>query len=185
MDYLISMFIDNEMDLDDKIEFLKKVHKEDDFYDESMELLQQERLIRSSPVKSIPLIRFEDKKRGFDLSLLKSFRLLASVGTIAAVMIFFILSIQEKAPVSIHHRFIIYEPEVNKVEITGSFTDWKVLQLKKIGSTAYWQIELNIPNGEHRYTYILDEKEKVADPTILTREKDDFGGENSVLLAEI
>jgi hypothetical protein len=184
MDYLISMFIDDEMELDEKMEFLKKAHKDDDFFDETMELLQQERLIRSAPVRSFPLIRPEEKKRGFDLSLFKSLRLLASVGTIAAVMIFFILSIQEKAPVSIHHRFIIYKPEVNKVEISGSFTDWKVLQLEKIGSTAYWQIELDIPNGEHRYTYILDDKEKVADPTILTREKDDFGGENSVLLVE-
>jgi len=184
MKYLISMFMDNEMGLEEKIEFVKKVRDEDDFYDESLELLEQEKLIRMAPVDRVPLVRYKEKKRGFDLSLFKPFRLLASAGVMAAFIIFFIFSIQEKAPVSIHHRFIIYEPEVSKVEISGSFTNWKVLQLKKIGSTGYWQIELNIPQGEHRYTYILEERERVADPTILTREQDDFGGENSVLFVE-
>ena len=185
MKYLISMFIDNEMDLDEKIEFVKKVHEEDGFYDESLELLQQEKFIRSAPINNVPLIRPKEKKSWFDVSLFRPFRLLAPAGVMAAsIIIFFIFSIQEKAPVSIHHRFIIYEPEVSKVEISGSFTDWKVLQLNKIGSTGYWQIELNIPQGEHRYTYILEERERVADPTILTREQDDFGGENSVLFVE-
>jgi hypothetical protein len=184
MKYLISMFIDDEMDLDEKIGFVKKVHEEDDFYDESLELLEQEKLIRSTPVDSVPLIRPKEKKSWFDLFLLRPYRLLAPAGAMAAVIILLIFSLQEEAPVSINHRFIIYEPEVSKVEISGSFTDWKVLQLKRIGSTGYWQIELDIPKGEHRYTYILEERERVADPTILTREQDDFGGENSVLFVE-
>jgi 1,4-alpha-glucan branching enzyme len=70
---------------------------------------------------------------------------------------------------------------VDKVEISGSFIDWKVLPLSKVGSSGYWQIELKVPEGEHRYTYIIGDGLRIADPTILTREQDDFGGENSIL----
>jgi hypothetical protein len=45
--YLISMFIDNELDLDEKLEFVEIVHDDRSFKDEAVELLHQERLIRS------------------------------------------------------------------------------------------------------------------------------------------
>jgi len=78
------------------------------------------------------------------------------------------------------HRFVIYNPGASKVEISGSFIDWEVKPLTRIGASGYWQIEMDIPKGEHRYTYIVG-GERVADPTILAREQDDFGGENSIL----
>ena len=36
MNYLISKFIDNELDLDDKIEFVDRVHEDRVFKDESI-----------------------------------------------------------------------------------------------------------------------------------------------------
>lgn len=40
-DYLISMFIDNELDLDEKIIFVETVHDEQAFKDEAIDLLSR------------------------------------------------------------------------------------------------------------------------------------------------
>ena len=53
--------------------------------------------------------------------------------------------------------------------------------MKKMGTTGYWEITLDLGQGEHRYSYILESDEQIPDPTVMTREKDDFGGQNSVL----
>lgn len=184
MNYSISMFIDNELGLDEKTEFVKKTHNKKEFYDETLALLEQEKLMRSDPISGSLPVRFKEKKRWLGLSIFRSFGLLASAGAVATVILMFIFSFQEESIATIPHRFLIYKPGVNKVEISGSFTGWKVLPLKKIGASGYWEIELAIPQGEHRYAYILEQGERVPDPTILTREKDDFGGENSILFVE-
>ena len=50
MNYLISKFIDNELDLDDKIEFVGRVHEDNIFKDESTALLEMEKIIRTDVV---------------------------------------------------------------------------------------------------------------------------------------
>lgn len=186
MNYFISMFMDHELDLDEKIEFVSRVHKEKEFYEESLELLGQEKLIRSDPVTVIPQMQF-NKTKGWlpDIPIFRPFGLGTLAGAIATfILLFSIFSFEKESVPSISHRFVIYEPDVSKVEISGSFTDWDVLPLKRIGASGYWQINLDIPQGEHRYTYILEEGERISDPTILTREQDDFGGSNSILFVE-
>jgi hypothetical protein len=124
MEYLNSMYIDDELDLNDKISFVEKIRTDRDFADETVELLYQEKIIRSDAVYRIPIVRIEATR------------------------------------------------------------DWKRLPMKKIGSSGYWEIILKLPQGEHRFTYILEGRSRIADPTILTREKDDFGGENSIIHVE-
>ncbi len=53
--------------------------------------------------------------------------------------------------------------------------------MEKAGREGYWEIFLELQPGEHRYSFILDDRRRVADPTVWIREKDDFGSENSVL----
>jgi len=65
MKYYVSMFIDNELGLDEKIEFLKDVHENDEIYEESIELLEQEKLIGSAILTDVPLVDFKEKKRWF------------------------------------------------------------------------------------------------------------------------
>ena len=50
MDYLSSMYIDNEMDLDEKRRFVEKVRTDDSFYNQTLELLYQEKQLRELPV---------------------------------------------------------------------------------------------------------------------------------------
>jgi len=182
MEHMISMFIDNELKIDDKIEFVKKVHDNDGFKDESLALLHQEKLIRSDVVNKVPSVQIKERRKIVS-SFFRPLGLMASSAVIAAIILIFVLSPRELnySP----FRFVIYQPDANRVEIAGSFTNWKATPLRKIESTGYWDITINLLKGEHRYVYILEGSQKVTDPTIMARENDDFGGENSILLMEL
>ena len=177
-DYLISMFIDDELDLDNKIEFVETVHEDRVFKDETVGFLRQEKVIRSEVVDELPSVNVQLKeKTGF--SFWRPAAIFAS--GLAAALILFIFAQPPKEPLSTAHRFVIYQPGVEQVEITGSFTDWRTLPMNKAGTSDYWEITIDVPVGEHRFSYILEGDQRLADPTVLTREKDDFGGENSIL----
>jgi hypothetical protein len=180
MDYYISMFIDNELELNEKIEFLKNIHEDSGVYKEAVELLEQEKTLKSDIFACSPAVEVKKKRNWFAFLNSKPVIALASAAAAVAIFALSLLPLHKETISTQPHRFIIYNPDASKVEISGSFIDWKVLPLTRIGSSGYWQIELDIPRGEHRYTYLVG-GEKVADPTILAREQDDFGGENSIL----
>jgi hypothetical protein len=177
-DYLISMFIDDELDLDNKILFVETVSDDRPFKDETVDLLHQEKTIRLPVVDRVPpvTVRSKEKKWGFFWRPAGFF----ASGLAVAVLIVLLL-LPSKQRLSAAHRFVIYQPGVKQVAITGSFTKWKAVAMNKTGNSGYWEITLDLPAGEHRYSFILEGNRQLADPTILTREKDDFGGENSVL----
>ena len=181
MNYLISKFIDNELDLDDKIEFVDRVHADRIFKDESIELLGMEKIIRADVVNHIPPLKVKIKKKRIFFGL-RPWGLLASTAA-AAILLFFILSHPQQNPAT-SHRFVIYRPDVTRAEIAGTFTGWQRIPMNRIGSSGYWDITVNLPFGEHRFTYILDGEKKFADPTVPARELDDFGGRNSIISVE-
>jgi hypothetical protein len=80
------------------------------------------------------------------------------------------------------YRFVLYQPQVNQAEIIGTFTDWSPVPMQKIGQTGYWTLTLKVPQGEHRYSYLIENDGRIADPSVAAREHDDFGGENSVII---
>jgi hypothetical protein len=172
------MFLDDELGLDDKIEFLEKVHADKAFKDETIELLRQEKLIRADVVDHVPSVDFKIKRRYF-YPILRPVGLIAS--TVAAVIIILFFVVPSRINTAVPYRFVIYRPDANQVEITGSFTAWKRIPMRRMGSSGYWEITLNLSKEEHRFTYILEGRQSFADPTVLTREHDDFGGENSIL----
>jgi 1,4-alpha-glucan branching enzyme len=91
---------------------------------------------------------------------------------------------QETGVESVSKRFVVYMPEAQNVQIAGSFTNWNSVPMKMIGPSGYWEIELNVTTGEHKYVFIVGNDKRIADPTILLRERDDFGSENSILMVE-
>ena len=178
MDHIISMFVDNELDLDEKIEFVSKVHDEKAFRDQAIELLEQEKLLRSDVVGRIPQVKLH-LKRSF---VPPSWRPMAAMGAALAVaLIIWIFSVPSEINNQILHRFVIFRPDISHAEISGSFTHWQNRPMHKVGDTGYWEITLDVPKGEHRFIYILDGRQRFPDPTLPDREKDDFGGENSIL----
>ncbi len=184
MDYLSSMYIDNEMDLDEKKRFLEKVRSDRAFFTRTLDLLTQEQRLRELPAMPPPalappwrppvwtvLARWV-KPLGF-----------ATAGFTAALLLLF--SVFQTPPATVcGNRFVLYEPAARQVDLAGSFTGWQRVSMKRIGNSGYWEINLPVPSGEHRFAYILDGDRRMADPTLPASEKDDFGGQNSILSVE-
>ncbi len=182
MDHLNSLFIDDEMTIEDKISFVRHLKNDPSTADDALLLLKQEMLIRGEVVRQIPDSTFAsitawEKIRAF---VVQPKRLIpASLAAVVAVLILMLWS----PPINLQpNRFVIYRPDVTRAEITGSFTDWQRVPMQAVGNSGYWEIVLALPEGEHRFSYVLNGRESFPDPTILTREQDDFGGQNSVLL---
>jgi hypothetical protein len=177
-DYMISMFIDDEMNVDEKIEFVETVHADAAVKDDIIDLLQQEKLIREKVV---------DRIRGVEVSIRPALipRLwkpaAAFVCGLAAALLIIFISQPAPKMATVPYRFVIYQPDAGQVELTGSFTGWNTIPMKKMGASGYWEATVDLYPGEHQYSYILEGGRRMPDPTILTREKDDFGGENSIL----
>ena len=178
-DYLISSYIDDELDLDEKIEFVEIVNEKASFKDEAVDLLHQEKLIRGEVTDRVPFVSLREKRR-FAIALWRPAGIFAA-GLAAALLIMFIVTPQQDEMMRTTHRFVLFQPDVNRVEITGSFLGWEAVPMKKSGTSGYWEVVLDVPTGEHRLCYILEGRRRIPDPTIPIREKDDFGGENSIL----
>jgi hypothetical protein len=184
MEYLSSMYIDNEMDLTDKRRFIEKIRSDRKFFTLTLELLAQEQRLRQQPVlieKSV-----EKKWRPpFRFVLDRIFKPLgfAAAGSAAAVLILF-TAINRPAITEFNHRFVLFEPAANQVELAGSLTGWQRIRMQRIGDSGYWELNLRTTVGEHRFTYILDGRRRISDPTLPVSEMDDFGGYNSILRVE-
>lgn len=193
MNYLISMYIDNELSLEEKIAFVERVHLSAAFKGDAISLLQQEKLLNMTLLREAPELPQQmsfDKKR--PRLALHHVGLALAACLLLMVSFLFVktspVDIQEQvvvAPVTTMQRFVIFQDGIEQAEIAGSFTNWERIPLQRAGESGYWQITLDVPPGEHRYSYILDGKRQLADPTVENRESDDFGAENSILLVEI
>jgi len=180
---LISQYIDNELDLDEKIIFVQTVHTDDCFAEETVALLHQEQRLRA--VASDGLARLP---RALTLPAAKPRRRwwwsMGWVGVAATTAVFLLLIGRNpvpQMPMVEQHRFVLYLPKVDRASLVGTFTDWRPVAMERIGGSGYWTLTLQVPAGEHRYSILVDDGRLMADPTVATREKDDFGGENSVI----
>ena len=180
MNYNISMFIDDEMNINEKIDFIETLQKDTSFTEEVLGLLHQEKLIQGDVVEHVPSAKVKTSFnwKGFFRPLFQPMGLVASA--LAATVIYLFLTVPPPMPGPVVKRFVVYKPDVSQVEITGSFTEWERVPMQKIGNSGYWEITYELKEGEHRFTYLIEGRQPFADPTILTREPDDFGGENSI-----
>ena len=182
MNEKISLFIDDELTLDEKIMLVEEISDNPEFAAETLDLLQVEKQIRLDVVDRVPQIELSrsslfEKITGIFKQPL-GWTVSAAAAAIAALLLTTMIS---SAPVSKENRFVIYKPGASRVEIAGSFTSWRRIAMHKIGDSGYWELTMALPEGEHHFTYILEGRQRFADPTILAREMDDFGGYNSIL----
>jgi len=181
MDYLASMFIDDELNLEEKGVFVDRVHADRPFYQETRALLLQEQMLRIQPDTTMlptrpPRVTI---RPGWLRSFIKP--MAYSVAGFACALLLVVNLVREPPPQPENNRFVIYEPAAQRVELVGSFTGWQPREMEPIGTSGYWELILPLPSGEHRFAYILNGSRQIADPTLPIREKDDFGGENSIL----
>lgn len=190
MNEMISMFIDNELSIDEKMSLVKRLKGDPDFYSETLALLEQDKLLRAEGLYPAPVLAV--KAPGAEPGRLKEFLtgffrpLVGPVGVmavVAMVVLGIVLADRPGPPSAVcSSRLVVYRPEAREVAVAGAFTDWEAVSMHAAGSSGYWEIRLDIPRGEHRFVYIADGHRRFVDPTILTREPDDFGGENSILI---
>jgi 1,4-alpha-glucan branching enzyme len=131
----------------------------------------------------VPAVVVREKRR-FTIPLWRPAGMFAT-GLATALLIMFFVMPRQEVPVLTTHRFVLYQPDVKQVEITGSFLGWSAVPLKRSGTSGYWEAVLEVPAGEHRLCYIIEGDKRIPDPTIPIREKDDFGGENSILAVKL
>ncbi len=191
MEYLISMYIDNELSLDEKIDFLEYVHDSKPYKEDAVGLLEQEKVLSASLNMTAPDVALKTpharilplftRSLGWAVAacLLLLFPFMTSQGPDSEIQNQLIAE-----PTTVMHRFVIHRQDTQMVEITGSFTDWRSVPLVPSGTNGYWEISLEIPAGEHRYTFIVDGSRFLPDPTVVTQELDDFGSSNSILKVE-
>ena len=179
---LISLYIDDALDFDDKIVFVERIHDSKQYKDDTVELLTQEKALRTPAWDHVPEVLFPQKANKAPW-MRRPFAVAASALAAAALMVFFFWpSVSIEPPDrKVAHRFVVYQPDVETVAIIGTFNNWQTLPMKKTGREGYWEISLELAPGEHRYSFLLDDSRRMADPTVHIREKDDFGSENSVL----
>jgi hypothetical protein len=178
-EHFISAYIDNELDLDEKIEFIEIVHADRVFKMNAVQFLVQEKRLRSDALIAVPFPELPSLKKPKPgrWRLLSSFG--AAAGLATAALLLFLWFPRE--PALRPHRFVIFQPDARRVELAGTFSEWRKIPLTHAANSGYWEITLELPQGDHRFSYIIEGSRRVADPTIGVKETDDFGGENSIL----
>jgi hypothetical protein len=184
-EYLISLFIDNELNLPEKLEFIDTVVDDPNFHQETRILLEQEELLRSSMVHATPPAATIPLRKQF-LMLLPAWRPALAGFAVALLLLAPVFNFSTAPDPTItmteaSHRFVIYLPEVHEAAVMGTFTDWSPVPMERMGNSGYWVLDLDLQPGEHRYSFLVEEDTRIADPTIQDREYDDFGGENSII----
>ena len=138
MDYLASMYIDNEMDLGEKHQFVEMIRFDQEFYTQTLELLDQEHRLRQLPVVPLAVAekRWRPPLRHLLASLARPFGCAAAGFAVAVLMV----NAVPGSPPSPHsNRFVLFEPAAERVELTGSFTGWQRVAMQRIGDSGYRQ----------------------------------------------
>ncbi|HHP7241281.1 MAG TPA: S8 family serine peptidase [Cyclobacteriaceae bacterium] len=78
--------------------------------------------------------------------------------------------------------FYYHNDLAKKVEVVGSFNQWKEKIPMKINAFGLWQAAIPIPpKGKYYYKYLVDEKKWIVDPGNLYSELNGVNGFNSIL----
>jgi hypothetical protein len=80
------------------------------------------------------------------------------------------------------YRVDLRLPNVERVELSGDFTDWKPVALTKVGP-ALWTVTLPMRAGTHRLNIRVDGGAWVAPPGLVAM-RDDFAGEVGVVVLQ-
>lgn len=80
-------------------------------------------------------------------------------------------------------RFTYLEPEAHSVAVAGDFSNWEPIPLRehRMDDKQVWTAQLQIPRGEHRYMFVVNETTWVTDPLAGHYRDDGFGKTNAIL----
>jgi Glycogen recognition site of AMP-activated protein kinase len=83
-------------------------------------------------------------------------------------------------------QFVLVAPSARSVAVVGDFNDWGLNDsaLMATNHDGVWSVTAPVPTGVHRYAYVVNGKDWVADPSAPRSAGDDFGMPSSVLVVE-
>ena len=83
-------------------------------------------------------------------------------------------------------QFVLVAPEAHSVTVVGDFNDWGLNNgaLVATNRDGVWSVTAPVPAGVHRYAFLVNGKQWVADPSAPRATDDDFGMPSSALVVE-
>jgi hypothetical protein len=90
------------------------------------------------------------------------------------------------AGASIPVQFVLVAPEARSVSVVGDFNNWGLGDSALVAENhnGVWSVSAPVPVGVHRYAFLVNGKQWVADPTAPRSSGDDFGMPSSALVVE-
>jgi hypothetical protein len=83
-------------------------------------------------------------------------------------------------------QFVLVAPTAHSVAVVGDFNDWGLNDSALVATNhqGVWSVTAPVPAGVHRYAFVVNGKEWVADPSAPRSAGDDFGMPSSALVVE-
>jgi len=87
---------------------------------------------------------------------------------------------------SIPVQFVLVAPEARSVTVVGDFNNWGLGDTALVAENhnGVWSVSAPVHTGVHRYAFLVNGKQWVADPTAPRAADDDFGQPSSALVVE-
>lgn len=82
-------------------------------------------------------------------------------------------------------QFVLVAPTARKVQLVGDFNDWDASHQEYLAQHrggGVWSVTAAIPEGHHRYSFVVDDSVWVADPSAPRVLDDDYGMPNSAIV---
>ena len=83
-------------------------------------------------------------------------------------------------------KFVLVAPDARTVAVVGDFNNWGLgdSALVATSNQGVWSVTVSVPAGVHRYAFVINGKQWMADPTAPRSSGDDFGMPSSALVVE-
>lgn len=83
-------------------------------------------------------------------------------------------------------QFVLVAPSAHSVAVVGDFNNWGLGDSALVATNhqGVWSVTAAVPAGVHRYAFVVNGKQWVADPTAPRSSGDDFGMPSSALVVE-
>jgi 1,4-alpha-glucan branching enzyme len=83
-------------------------------------------------------------------------------------------------------QFVLVAPAARSVAVVGDFNDWGLNDSALVATNhqGVWSVTAPVPAGVHRYAFVVNGKDWVADPSAPRSAGDDFGLPSSALVVE-
>jgi hypothetical protein len=80
-------------------------------------------------------------------------------------------------------QFVFVAPSAESVSLVGDFNNWEMgaTPLAAGPGRSVWTVRVRLPNGRHRYAFVVDDSTWASDPSAPPAAGDDFGVPSSVV----